>query len=146
MYIGILATSLGIGCMGLNIENNDRMVAALITLRFIHGFFRTFILVPSFSIVVIIHPQQKYRHSANIQCLSNFGSAIGPVIGSVLYKIFGYFYMFVIFGISFMIFIPLMMIFEPANINDDQDDEEPLNQSEQLTQDPKDQISLYIIF
>ena len=56
----------------------------------------------------------------------NIGSGIGPVVGSILYNFVGYLYMFLILGLTILIFAPLLKLSIPANI-DNEDEMAMLN-------------------
>ena len=50
------------------------------------------------------------------------GSGTGPILGSILYNLFGYFYTFIIMGLSFIIILPFLWWFQPPNIDEDGDE------------------------
>ena len=107
LYIGIIFLSITVSCMGMitYIEDNTIMIVTALFLRVWHGFFKVFIQIPSYSIIVILHPDDRYKYIGIMESVSNVGSGIRPVIGSILYNLFGYFYMFIIrmiFNYSFV--------------------------------------------
>ena len=109
------------------IKDNTMMIIVTLFLRASQGFFRVFVQVPSFSIITIVHTDDRYKYLGIMESVMNFGSGIGPVIGSILYIFFGYFYMFIIMGLSFFIYLPLMIIFHPPNIDEDNEETTSLN-------------------
>ena len=48
----------------------------------------------------------------------HIGSSIGPAVGSMLYSLVGFQYMFIIIGSLFLIFIPLLKYTMPEGIDD----------------------------
>ena len=77
--------------------------------------------IPSISMLVIVNPREKIKYLGYFEFILCFGSAIGPVVGLILYSFFGYFYMFLIVGLSFLIFFPLMKATLPDGINESDD-------------------------
>ena len=61
-----------------------------------------------------------------IEALTKIGIGIGPVVGSFLYKYFGFINLFLIYGLSHVIYIPLMMLTSPDNIDSDNKDTQSL--------------------
>lgn len=61
-----------------------------------------------------------------IEALTRIGIGIGPVIGSVLYKYFGFIHLFLIYGLTHIIYIPLMILVSPDNIDSDSTDTKSL--------------------
>ena len=98
------------------------MVLAALSLRALQGFSRVLMQVPSFSMLFLLFPQEKLKYVGLMESALNIGTAIGPVIGSVLYNFVGYFYMFIIFGLSFVIYIPILLLLMPSDLNSDQED------------------------
>ena len=62
----------------------------------------------------------------------NIGSAIGPAVGSMLYGLVGFQYMFMIIGSLFLIFIPLLKLTMPEGIDDNDEATLELVQNESL--------------
>ena len=104
------------------IQSNMMMVLAALSLRALQGFSRVLMQVPSFSMLFLLFPQEKLKYVGLMESALNIGTAIGPVIGSVLYNFVGYFYMFIIFGLSFVIYIPILLLLMPSDLNSDQED------------------------
>ena len=74
--------------------------------------------IPSISMLVIINPTKKMKYLGYFEFILCFGSAIGPVVGIILYSFVGYFYMFLIIGLSFLIFFPLLKATIPVGIDE----------------------------
>ena len=66
---------------------------------------------------MILHPDEKFKYSAMFESVISFGCALGPVVGSVLYYLVGYFLMFVVASIFLLIFVIPMVYTRPSNIN-----------------------------
>ena len=115
-------------CIGLitYIKDNFMMVSVTIFLRSCRGFFRVFIQATSISFLVILHPEDKMAYVGYMESAMNIGSGIGPVIGSILYNLVGYLYMFLILGLAILVFVPLLKLSVPANI-DNEDETTMLN-------------------
>ena len=77
--------------------------------------------MPSFSIIVITNPVKRVMYLGIMECVLSLGTAIGPVVGSILYSIFGYFYMFCFIGLLFLVITPAMMLSKPLNIDDEEE-------------------------
>ena len=75
----------------------------------------------------------------------NLGTCIGPVVGIVLYKLFGFVYMFVIIGLFHLIFLPLMFIFMPRDIDTDNEETAELIQTERSDIEQIPKISIYTL-
>ena len=75
--------------------------------------------VPSFSILTIIYPNEQFKYVGYLESVLTIGGGIGPVLGSILYYFFGYFYTFLIVGLSVLVFTPLIYLFKPSNIDDE---------------------------
>ena len=123
LFSGILLMSISVIITGLIalIENNNLMIIVAILWRLSQGFFKNLVLVPSFSIIVITNPAKKVMYLGIMEWVLSLGTAIGPVIGSALYSIFGYFYMFWFIGLLFLIITPAMMLSKPINIDDEEE-------------------------
>ena len=78
------------------IQNNQIMVVVALFFRACQGCCRVLIQVPSFSMLFILYPNEKLKYTALMESAMNIGVAIGPVIGSALYSLVGYFWMFII--------------------------------------------------
>ena len=79
------------------------------------------VISPGYTIIVILHPEESLKYLGYMESVSNIGTGLGPIIGSVLYDLIGYFYMFLTMSFFLAIFIPLIMIFKTVNF--DQNDE-----------------------
>ena len=122
------------------------MIAAAMFLRFLQGFFKNFVNVTFFSILVIIHPDEKIKYIGIYEGASNIGSGLGPVVGSILYFFFGYFTMFLLIGLGFFLFTLMIKLTMPPDI-DDTDCEIQLNDcNSQSSTQPEMQISYCGLF
>ena len=123
LFSGILLMSISVIITGLitYIENDDIMIMVAILWRLSQGFFKNLVLVPSFSIIVITNPVKRVMYLGIMECVLSLGTAIGPVVGSILYSIFGYFYMFCFIGLLFLVITPAMMLSKPLNIDDEEE-------------------------
>ena len=54
-----------------------------------------------------------------IDAAITIGDGLGPIIGSVLYQLVGFVYMFIIIGCIIFVFFPLMVLVMPQNIDSD---------------------------
>ena len=76
----------------------------------------------------------------------NFGNSIGPIIGSILYSLVGYLYMFMIIGSLFVLFIPLLKITMPSGVDDNQDTSDLIqNHQESSNENNFEEISYFKI-
>ena len=91
-------------------------------LRSLQGFIRTISVIPCKSLIVILEPGQTIKYLGYFDVATTLGNGLGPIIGSVLYKLFGFVYLFMILGCSSFIFIPLMILAMPKNIDSDSED------------------------
>ena len=66
---------------------------------------------------MILHPDEKIKFASLFESLLSLGGALGPVVGSVLYYLFGYFLMFAVVSLLFLVFIIPLIITMPSNIN-----------------------------
>ena len=123
LYLGILLISTCICCFGFVtwIEDNTMMVMVAMILRSSQGFTRTLTSIPCRSRLAILEPSDKVRYMGYIDAANAIGEGMGPIIGSVLYNLVGFVYMFVILGCFHFIYIPLMIYFMPNNIDSDQE-------------------------
>ena len=67
--------------------------------------------------LMILHPDEKIEFAAMFESFLSIGFALGPLIGSVLYYLVGYFLMFAVVSMFFLIFIIPLIITMPSNIN-----------------------------
>ena len=49
----------------------------------------------------------------------SIGIGLGPILGSVLYELVGFVYLFVIIGAFHFAYIPVMMLVKPPDIDSD---------------------------
>ena len=85
---------------------------------------------PSRSIVTILHPEDRVRYMGYFQGAMNVGVAIGPIVGSVLYKLVGFTYLFIILGLIHFCYVPIMILFMPENIDSNDQATNRLNNTE----------------
>ena len=85
--------------------------------RALQGFTRTISAIPCRSLVVILEPEQIVKYMGYLEAALTLGDGIGPIIGSFLYKTFGFVYLFMILGFFHFIYIPLMVLAMPKNID-----------------------------
>ena len=128
LYIGIVLMSLSIASMGsiTYIQSNYLMVAVAMAWRSIQGFGRMFTVVPWVSILAILQPEQRLKYMGLFEGAISIGCAVGPIVGSVLYQLLGFMYVFLIPGLAQLIYIPLMILVMPPNI-DSSEKTEPFN-------------------
>ena len=103
------------------IKDNRIMVSVAMILRAAQGLIIVLSSIPCRSLLAIIEPREKIRYAGYYDAALAIGESLGPVIGSVLYKLVGFLYIFVIIGCSIFIYIPLMMLCMPKNIDSDQE-------------------------
>ena len=147
IYLGVFMMGVCSICLGLvtYIENNLLMVAAIILFRWTQGISRVFIIPASWSILVILHPDEPLKYIGYIESGITIGIGLGPAIGSILYNFFGYFYMFLIASLFVFIYIPLIMIFKPSDI-DKNDETTSLNKQIKSQEDIQQKISFSKVF
>ena len=85
---------------------------------------------------MILHPDEKIKFASLFESLLSLGGALGPVVGSVLYYLFGYFLMFAVVSLLFLVFIIPLIITMPSNINDNDEsvieEDDDLNSQSQI--------------
>ena len=86
-------------------------------------------MVTGYSILVILHPDEKIKYMSIVETVCGFGFSFGPIFGSILYTLFGYFAMFLIQGLVTLALILIIKLTIPPNI-DDADNAMILNDNE----------------
>ena len=82
--------------------------------------------------MIITHPNKKQQYLSILESVIGLGLVIGPIIGSVIYKTFGYFITFLLFSSLFVFCIILLKYTMPTNIDDYQQETEKLNANQDL--------------
>ena len=100
--------------------------------------------IPSRSILTILEPGQKIKYMGLLDAIITIGDGLGPIIGSVLYQLVGFVYMFLIIGILILIYFPLMVLTMSHNIDSDQETESIVISRENISSDSK--ISIFRLF
>ena len=90
-------------------------------------------------------PDEPLKYIGYIESGITIGIGLGPAIGSILYNFFGYFYMFLIASLFVFIYIPLIMIFKPSDI-DKNDETTSLNKQIKSQEDIQQKISFSKVF
>ena len=75
LYSGLLFMSMSVMAIGLlsHIQDNTLMIIVALFLRTIEGWFKNFITVTSYSIIVILHPNEKIKYIGLLETISMFG-------------------------------------------------------------------------
>ena len=107
---------MGIG-MITYIENNTHLIIVAMILRAAQGWFKSFITVTGYSMIVILHPDEKIKYLSISEIISGFGYSFGPIFGAILYSLFGYFIMFLVLGLSLLVLILIIIAVMPPNID-----------------------------
>ena len=120
LYSGLFFITISIIATGLiaYIEDNIKMIIVAMVLRAMQGCFKNFTSVARYTLIAILHPNEKIKYLQISESVFAFGISFGPVIGSVLYSLFGYFTMFLILGLVLILLIIILKLFMPSNIND----------------------------
>ena len=128
MYSGMLFMSISWIFLGLVplIEDNRLMITATIICRLWQGFFKIFIQVTGLSIIIIIHPEDREKYIALFESAFGLGIGLGPVIGSVLYNLYGYFFVCLVISVLLLTLLVFLKICMPMHINDDDDERKSL--------------------
>ena len=71
----------------------------------------------------------------------SIGDSLGPVVGSILYKFFGFIYMFMILGGFHFIYIPLMALVMPKDIDSENEEVKSLVKNSDISS-TKSEISM----
>ena len=100
--------------------------------------------IPSRSILTILEPDQKIKYMGLLDAIITIGDGLGPIIGSVLYQLVGFVYMFLIIGILILIFFPLMMLTMPHNIDSNKETEILVSSRENISSNSE--ISIFRLF
>ena len=77
--------------------------------------------IPAASILIILNYDRKMEYVGYYQWIISVGNSIGPLVGSILYSLVGYLFMFLIIGSLFLIFLPLIKLTMPAELNEEND-------------------------
>ena len=119
------------------------MIIAILILRGIQGFTRMFSGVSCRSLLAILQPDEEILYMGYYEAAMNIGTGIGPVLGALLYELLGFRYIFMILGWYHLIYVPLMILFIPSDIDSDQDDMKSLvlDRRSDLQAEPKISIS-----
>ena len=120
----MISLSTFFGCFGLVtlIESNTILVIVSMILRALQGFTRVISAIPSRSLLAILEPDEKMKYMGFLEGALTVGDGLGPILGSVLYELVGFIYMFMIMGLFHFIYIPFMMLAMPRNIDYDGQD------------------------
>ena len=118
------------------------MVITAMILRSLQGFTRTISAIPCRSLIVILEPEQRIKHLGYLDAALTIGDGLGPIVGSVLYKFFGFVYLFIILGCFHFIYVPLMILAMPENIDSDSEDTNALVKSNNISSTDSE-ISIY---
>ena len=94
--------------------------------RSLQGFARTLLGVPSMSLIAILEPEERIRYVGYLEASINIGIGVGPVLGSLLFELVGFIYLFLIFGLLHLFYIPLMVLVMPENVDSDSPDTKSL--------------------
>ena len=106
------------------------MVITAMILRSLQGFIRTLSTIPCLSLIVILEPEQRIKYLGYHDAALMIGDGLGPIVGSILYKLFGFVYLFIILGCFHFIYVPLMILAMPKNIDSDSEDAKNLIKSD----------------
>ena len=124
------------------IQNNMIMVITAMTLRSLQGFIRTLSTIPCLSLIFILEPEQRIKFLGYHDAALMIGDGLGPIVGSILYKLFGFIYLFIILGCFHFTYVPLMMLAMPKNIDSDSEDAKNLIKSDSALSTDSE-ISIY---
>ena len=102
------------------------MVITAMILRSLQGVTRTISAIPCRSLIVILEPEQRIKHLGYLDAALTIGDGLGPIVGSVLYEFFGFEYLFIILGCFHFIYLPLMILAMPKNIDSESQDTKQL--------------------
>ena len=134
LYLGIFLISVCISCFGFVtfIKDNTVMVIVAMVLRAIQGFSRQLTSVICSSLLIILEPEQRIRYMGFNDAAKSIGDCLGPIIGSVLYELVGFLYLFIILGCFHFIYIPLLILYMSKNI-DSEETTNLLNSNEEVS-------------
>ena len=86
------------------IENKNIYIAVAMLSRFLQGTSSAIISATMYSICANFYPSRTQRLIGYMNAAEGLGSSIGPAVGSVLYIIGGYKFMFLTIGCIFIVF------------------------------------------
>ena len=91
LYSGLFFLSINLMGTGMitYIENNTHLIIVAMILRAAQGWFKSFITVTGYSMIVILHPDEKIKYLSISEIISGFGYSFGPIFGAILYSLFG---------------------------------------------------------
>lgn len=87
-----------------NLENQNVYIVLALVNRFLQGFSSTLIQTTMYSICTNFFPDNKDAMVGYIEAVTGVGLILGPLIGSGLYSIGGYQFIFFSFGSFFIVF------------------------------------------
>ena len=133
IYSGIILISTFLGFFGFAtlIKSNTVMIIVTMILRAAKGFSRTLAAIPLAVLVTKLESEQKIKYMGYLEAVYSIGDALGPIIGSILYKLVGFVCMFMIMGWFHFLYVPLMMLYMPDNIDYESEDMNNLVNSNQ---------------
>ena len=83
--------------------------------------------------LIITHPEEKEIYVAYFESVFGIGIGLGPVIGSLLFNMYGFLFTFAVLGFCFVILVPFFIFVMPSNINQDSIEVERLVQDRNLS-------------
>ena len=86
-----------------DIEHKETFITMSLLNRFIQGFASSLIQTTMYSICTNFYPDNKEAMVGYIEAVTGIGLILGPLIGSVLYALGGYKFIFYSFGTFFML-------------------------------------------
>jgi len=98
-------------------EDQKTFIGLSLLTRFIQGFASSLIQTTCYSICTNFYPDNKEAMMGYIEAVTGIGLIMGPLIGSALYAIGGYRFIFLSFGAFFMISSLFVKLIFGANID-----------------------------
>ena len=94
------------------------------------------------SLLNILEPEDRLKYMGYNEVLHKVGIGLGPVLGSILYELVGFIYMFMIFGLYHLIYIPLAACAMPKDIDSEVEENKILIQNMENSSQPDSEITL----
>ena len=92
--------------------------------------------------IIITHPDQKEVYVAYFESIFGIGVSCGPVVGAILFNIYGFLFTFAVISLSFIVLIPLFILVMPSNINEENIETQNLVRDREQSDDERPKIKI----
>ena len=92
--------------------------------------------------IIITHPDQKEVYVAYFESIFGIGVSCGPVVGSLLFNLYGFLFTFAAISLSFIALVPLFILVMPSNINEENIETQDLVQEREPSDNERPKIKI----